>query len=263
MFRTTGKRLRKPNLLFSLFVVLLFTHLESVAPYTAPSANNSPSRRVFLSQAAVTSSVVFTSVLATDPTPAIAARSSGPTVEDDLQTLSDGADALGSLLGNWDRATVDCTYADVPRELLETKNKELLLEKAMTSALFDKSASVVSCKKNNRIVRDYIGATGKGPLVGAEKRMLRRAVADRVDPDRLDDYYSEVEAFSQAISRASILSYTAGMSDLDAVNNFEKGEERASGDDTNLEQAKRAIGEAKLSLDKVIDLLKNGSEQVV
>ena len=57
-------------------------------------------------------------------------------------------------------------------------------------ALFDKSASVVSCKKTNRIVRDYIGATGKGPLVGAEKRLLKSNVVDTVDPDNLDEYFS-------------------------------------------------------------------------
>lgn len=95
---------------------------------------------------------------------------------------------LGSLLDNWEKATVDCIYADIPRELLETKNKEQLLDKASTFALFDKSVSVVSCKKSNKIVRDYIGATGKGPLVGADKRVLKRQLLDRVDPDMLDDY---------------------------------------------------------------------------
>ena len=57
-------------------------------------------------------------------------------------------------------------------------------------ALFDKSTSVVSCKKTNRIVREYIGATGKGPLVGAEKRLLRKNVVEKVDPDNLDDYFT-------------------------------------------------------------------------
>ena len=57
-------------------------------------------------------------------------------------------------------------------------------------ALFDKSVSVVSCKKTNRIVRDYIGATGKGPLVGADKRLLRKNVVETLDPDNLDDYFT-------------------------------------------------------------------------
>ena len=176
-------------------------------------------------------------------------------VDDEIQMLRDGSEALGSLLDNWEKATVDCTYADVPRDLLEAKNKELLLEKAKISALFDKSASVVSCRKNPRIVREYLGATGKGPLVGAGKRFLKRSVADKVDPDSLDEYYSMVELFEQEMAKASAASYTAGMSDLDSINTFSKGEEGATGDSASLEQARRAITEAKAAMDKAISIL--------
>lgn len=186
---------------------------------------------------------------------AIAAKTSGISADDEIQMLIDGSDALSSLLNNWERATVDCTYADVPRDLLEAKNKELLLEKAKTSALFDKSASVVSCRKNPRIVREYLGATGKGPLVNADKRFLKRAVADRVDPDALDEYYAQVEIFTQEMAKASAASYTAGMSDLDSINTFAKGEEGASGDSASLEQARKAIIEAKEAMDKAIKCL--------
>lgn len=186
---------------------------------------------------------------------ASSSKTTSASAGDEIQMLQDGSEALGSLLTNWERATVDCTYADVPRELLETKNKELLLEKAKTSALFDKSASVVSCRKNVRIVRDYIGSTGKGPLVNADKRFLKRVVADTVDPDMLDDYYSNVESFSQAIARAATLSYTAGMSDMDSINTFAKGEEAALGDSASLEQARKAIAEAKDAMDKAIEIL--------
>ena len=93
---------------------------------------------------------------------------------------------MDKLLSNWKRATIDCTYADVPRELLESKNKELLLEKASTFALFDKSVSVETCKTTNRIVRDYLGVTGKGPLVGIDKQ-LRKGL-DFIDPDDLEIY---------------------------------------------------------------------------
>ena len=176
-------------------------------------------------------------------------------VDDEIQMLRDGSEALGSLLDNWEKATVDCTYADVPRDLLEAKNKELLLEKAKISALFDKSASVVSCRKNPRIVREYLGATGKGPLVGAGKRFLKRSVADKVDPDSLDEYYAMVEIFEQEMAKASAASYTAGMSDLDSINTFAKGEEGATGDSASLEQARRAITEAKAAMDKAIRIL--------
>lgn len=137
-----------------------------------------------------------------------------PTNDSDVSILKEATEALSSLLQNWQKATIDCTYADVPRELLEAKNKEKLLEKVTTAlrlrclisvsscahffstlqasefALFDKSTSIVSCKRTNRIVRDYIGATGKGPLVGAEKRLLRKTVVKRVDEESLDEYFS-------------------------------------------------------------------------
>ncbi|KAK1744751.1 hypothetical protein QTG54_004042 [Skeletonema marinoi] len=161
----------------------------------------------------------------------------------DISLVTDATDALSSLIENWERATVDCTYADVPRELLETKNKEKLLEKASEFALFDKSTSVVSCKRTNRVVRDYIGVTGKGPLVNLEKKLLKK-VCEQVDPDNLDDYFSAVETFSQEMAKANSLSYTAGTADFDSVNNFAKGEASVNEGDSNLEQARRAIEEA-------------------
>jgi len=180
--------------------------------------------------------------------------SASQSVESDTVRIREATEALTSLLENWESATVDCTYADVPRDLLEAKNKEKLLEKASEFALFDKSTSVISCKKTNRIVRDYIGATGKGPLVGLEKRLLKTGVVGRVDPDSLDDYFTAVDSFSQAISRAKSLSYTAGMADFDSVNNFERGNESASGESSNLEQARKAIDEANSYLRTIVSL---------
>ena len=133
-----------------------------------------------------------------------------------LQSLIEARETLDTLLANYKRATIDCTFADVPRELLETKNKDLLLEKAATNALFDKSASIETCKTTNRVVRDYLGLTGKGtyivtridetslmlqpgdtnehifffqgPLVGIEKQIS--SGLKFVDPDFSDDYIS-------------------------------------------------------------------------
>ncbi|KAG7341650.1 hypothetical protein IV203_023603 [Nitzschia inconspicua] len=175
-----------------------------------------------------------------------------------LDNLIEARDTLDTLLSNYKRATIDCTYADVPRELLESKNKEMLLEKASTFALFDKSVSVESCKTTNRIVRDYLGVTGKGPLVGIEKEIQRGL--DFIDPDDLDDYVAELENFSQSYSKASSLSYAAGIADFDSVNNFSKEDaENARNDSSNLAQAKEAIREAKSSLDRLVALLQQGT----
>lgn len=174
--------------------------------------------------------------------------------QEDIEIIREALGTLSVLLDNWEKATVECIFADVPRELLESKNKEQLLEKASTFALFDKSTSVVSCKTSNKIVRDYLGVTGKGPLVNIDKKMLKRSVVDTLaDIDDLETYYSEVEKFQQAISRASAASYTAGVSDFDSINNFEQGKQ--SSGDSNLEQAKRAIDDAKQSLSVIVSLL--------
>lgn len=70
-----------------------------------------------------------------------------------------------------------------------------------------------------------------------------------------------LEDFSQAYSRASSLSYTAGVADFDSVNNFSKEEaDSGSSEDanSNLNQAKDAIGQAKSSLDVIVGLLQKG-----
>lgn len=185
---------------------------------------------------------------------AVQAKPSEASAKDELKMMQEASSTLKTLLDNWEKATVDCTYADVPRELLETKNKEQLLEKASTFALFDKSTSIVSCKKTNKIVRDYIGVTGKGPLVNVDKRMMNKNVVASVDPDDLDDYYGQVELFQGCIARASSLSYTSGVADFDAVNNFEKGEQNTK-DDSNLEQARRSIIDANNAINRIVAIL--------
>lgn len=142
------------------------------------------SRRQWILSIPIAAAIATSSFLTIESASAAAT----PSLQDDPRvSLHEAQDTLATLLENWERATVDCTYADVPRELLEQKNKELLLEKAATNALFDKSVSVISCKTSNRVVRDYLGATGKGPLVGIDKK-IRQSLDWMDDPDQLDDY---------------------------------------------------------------------------
>lgn len=137
------------------------------------------------------------------------AVSSDQASDPSIASIQEAADTLQKLLDNWENAVIDCTYADVPRELLETKNKEQLLEKAKVSALFDKSASIVTCKTSNRLVRDYIGATGKGPLVYIDK-VLRRGLDLVENSDDMDAYVNLTEEIQQSLAKANSLSYTAG-----------------------------------------------------
>mmetsp|Transcript_7622 Transcript_7622/g.20656 ORF Transcript_7622/g.20656 Transcript_7622/m.20656 type:complete len:279 (-) Transcript_7622:688-1524(-) len=208
------------------------------------------SRRQWMSAIAKTATVVAL-VETQQPSLASAAAAAAPTTPP-RERLQEASDALDKLLTNWKRATVDCTFADVPRELLEAKNKELLLEKASTFALFDKSVSVESCKTTNRIVRDYLGVTGKGPLVGLEKAM-KLGMRD-VDDD-IEDYVEQMEDVMQAMARAASLSYAAGVADFDAVNNFSKEDSDREDDDSNLGQTKAAIVQIKAGLDKMISHL--------
>jgi hypothetical protein len=184
---------------------------------------------------------------------ALAAPSSAPPVSASLQ-IQESIDALQALVDNWSTAVVDCTYADVPRELLETKNKAEILEKAKTSALFDKSASVVSCKTTNRIVREYLGSTGKGPLVGLD-RALRKGL-DQLDGDSVDEYVQLLEQVQNDLSKADSLSYTAGVTDLSSINNFDQGvEDAVLSSNSSLQEARGAIQAALSGLKRIVLLL--------
>jgi hypothetical protein len=156
---------------------------KGYSPLLSLSSNVGHSRRQWLAKSAVTITTLSTIL----PFHQEATAKEVATATNPLPELVEAQTTLGKLLDNWKRATIDCTFADVPRELLEQKNKELLLEKASTFALFDKSVSVETCKTTNRIVRDYLGVTGKGPMAGIEKK-LKRGLNYLQDVDDLDRY---------------------------------------------------------------------------
>ena len=190
--------------------------------------------------------------------PSAAATRTPATTTTDSRTLpqirSDlvmATETLDKLLHNWERAVIDCTYADVPRELLEQKNKELLLEKASTFALFDKSVSVTSCKTVVGTVRDYLGRTGIGPVAGLETT-LKRAVtlllqqeSDDMDIERIDDFIQLVEDIQREVNRADGFSYSARR-DFSSMNNFDPSEtpKMLADSTSNLAQCKSAIQRA-------------------
>ena len=91
-----------------------------------------PTRRAFIAIAVSNMLVVPASTAVT--TTAVPKLSS----DSAIATLLAADDALSSLLKNWAKSTIDCSVADVSRDLLESKSKDALLEKASTFALFDK-----------------------------------------------------------------------------------------------------------------------------
>jgi hypothetical protein len=117
-----------------------------------------------------------------------------PAMVDATTTLQGIRDALNPNVGrNWLHF---CRYS---MRTTWNENKEQLLEKASTFALFDKSVSVTSCKTSNRLVRDYIGSTGKGPVVGLEKK-LRQALGFVKDGEDTDVYVQTTENITSLIA---------------------------------------------------------------
>lgn len=179
-----------------------------------------------------------------------------------LQVRADivlATEALQKLLQYWERAVIDCTYADVPRELLEQKNKELLLEKASTFALFDKSVSITSCKTVVTTVRDYLGRTGIGPVAGLDgalNQALRLLLQSEVDLEDMDRLVQLVEDIQRDLSRADSLSYSARR-DFTSMNNFNPDQtERVLNDLTsNLALCRVAIQSSVDKLERFADLL--------
>ena len=158
---------------------------------------------------------------------------------------------------------MDCTYADVPRELLEQRNKELLLEKASTYALLDKSVSVVSCKTVVGTVRDYLGRTGMGPVAGLESAM-KQAVAlmllQEEDSDtNMDELVQTVEDIQRELTRADSLSYSARR-DFNSMNNFDPSETARvlSADNNNIDTSSSSINHlvlCKMAIQTAVDKL--------
>lgn len=69
------------------------------------------------------------------------------------------------------------------------------------------------------------------------------------------------ESFSQSYSKASSLSYTSGVADFDSVNNFAKEDSDKVNVNSNLEQAKEAIVQAKTHLDTMVGLLQKEQQE--
>lgn len=127
-------------------------------------------------------------------------------------TIQSSVETLTYTLDRWEEIVVDCTYADVPRALLEQKNKELLLEKAATNALFDKSVSITSCK----IVTNDLRDTFRRPPLSNINTALLELLPMMKDETALE----RIERVSYDLTRVDSLSFTSRR-DYFALNNFD------------------------------------------
>ena len=240
-------------------VMRLQSHLSRGEPGLGPSERSFgvSSRRRWLKGLGSAAKLVAASSTINLVLPTKASQASDTATTSSLAAIQDAADTLQKLLDNWKKAVVDCTYADVPRELLSQENKQELLEKASTFALFDKSVSVVSCKTNNRVVRDYLGTTAKGPLVGLDKQ-LRRAL-DEYEIEDLDTYVQVLEDVQQALAKADSFSYSAS-SDFSALNNFqEEDATKILSGNSNLQECRSCIQSAVEGLNRIIKILNSSA----
>ena len=115
-------------------------------------------------------------------------------------------------------------------------------------------AKIVCRKTNNNKIRDYLGRTRIGPVVGLDKK-LRQALELIDDPDDLDAFVQATEAAQQALSRADSYSYTAG-GDYDALNNFDKKEQtKVLESNVNLKQVRQSIQTAVDNLNIVLSIV--------
>ena len=155
--------------------------------------------------------------------------------------------ALDGLLREWPRLVIDCTFAEVPRELLETKNKEKLLQQASTLALFDKSASINVCKSSNAKVLQVLGKIPNG------EKLQSPILADRVEPDDFEAFLAASERYGSALSAAESAAFLSATGDYSARTSFKEGEQAST---PNLDASRENVLLARDALLEVLRLLR-------
>jgi hypothetical protein len=157
------------------------------------------------------------------------------------ETILAAVRVLQYLLDHWQETVVDCEYADVPRELLERRNKELLLEKAATNALFDKSVSVTSCKVDVTSLRQALRSNS--PVAQLPDALIAvLPELNHIENDNDDRWLERIEDVQRDLIRIDGLAYAARR-DYSALNNFDEAETTRLLDQQpgNLLECRRAI----------------------
>jgi hypothetical protein len=199
---------------------------QNVAAVTRQTSSNTMRRKMLLESIVVT---MIPAVLSCGPTSAVAAGASSSSTPSSSSsssprdTIVAAIRVLQYLLDHWQETVVDCEYADVPRELLERRNKELLLEKAATNALFDKSVSVTSCKIDVASLRQALRSNS--PVAQLPDALIS-VLPDLNNIDNDDDndkWLERIEDVQRDLIRIDGLAYAARR-DYSALNNFDEAE---------------------------------------
>ena len=183
---------------------------------------------------------------------------------DDLTRLKRGLREINYLLDHWEEKTLYCNFGEFQRELLTVKNKDKLLVAAAETGLldYDKSATMnVVCRRDPEVVRAFMGLNSKNnPLLSrAEVLMKKPFVVNRLDPDDLEDYFSAVEQFTEAVSSVDSLSYQA-RTDFQSTETASREESIASretaGKKDYLAAARDSVEVARNALTIIVEKLK-------
>jgi hypothetical protein len=176
----------------------------------------------------------------------------------DIYRLKRGLKEIQYLLDNWDEKTTYCNFGEFKRELLDTKNKQVLLDSAAKLGLldYDKSATMnVKCRSDPEVVRAFLGLTQENLLLTrADDLMRKQSSINRVNEDNLEDYLAAIEDFSVAVSTVDVLGYTA-RTDFSSTETQSLEEVLSSGNN-KLKQSKDSVIKARDSLQKIIELLR-------
>ena len=224
----------------SAFVVLLLVLTVARKSVAIVVARGCVSRRALLQHATTGGAAVGAALL-----PAVPAANAADALTPERLTAS--VVALDKLLSDWTELVTDCTYAEVPRELLETKNKELLLEKASTLATFDKSSSINVCKSTNKVVRQVLD---KMP---APKQLQSPAFAALVEEDNFEAFLAASERYTNAVSAADAAAFLSATGDYSARTAFRPGETAST---PNLDASRENVEMARDALKALTKLVR-------
>jgi hypothetical protein len=179
-----------------------------------------------------------------------------------IQRLKTGLKELDYLLKNWKDKTLYCNFGEFQTDLLAPENKEKLLVAAAETGLldYDKSKTmIVKCKRDPQMVRAFLGLTPDNlNLNGAEKLMKKKTTIALIDPDKIDEYFEQIDKFSIALTSADSLSYQA-RSDYASTETTLKDDVESrtggGGSVSYLDQSKDSVQKCRDALERIVALL--------
>lgn len=150
------------------------------------------------------------SIFSATPLPLLAAPDSPSVIR-----LRKGLSDLDAMISNWSEITIDCSYGEIQRQLLESSQKQQLLEAASSTS---KGATMVTmCKSSARAVRRGLGTTEEGPLTKVSVVLKQPELLDALQSDAdFERFQATSERLQQALSAADAAAFYSASGDFSA-----------------------------------------------